>query len=96
MAYFAQIDDTNAVIEVIAIANDVLDEPENKFPETEPIGQAFIASLGLTGTWLQTSFNGRFRGTFAGPGYTYDAVNDVFVPPVYDIPDLPPLVGNGS
>lgn len=92
MAYFAQIDETNTVTEVIAIANDVLGEPGNTFPATEPIGQAFIADdLGLSGTWLQTSYNGNFRGTFAGPGYTYDATNDVFVAPIYDVPDLPPL-----
>jgi hypothetical protein len=42
------------------------------------------------GTWLQTSYNthgnqhpeGRpLRGNYAGIGYTYDAVNDVFIAP---------------
>jgi hypothetical protein len=70
MAHFAKIDD-NQVGEVIVVANaDCNDLP---FPESEPVGQAFIASLGITGTWLQTSYNGNFRGTYAGPGYSYDA-----------------------
>ena len=43
------------------------------FPASEPIGQAFIASLGIQGTWLQTSFNGNFRSCFCGPTYIYDA-----------------------
>jgi len=76
MAHFAKIEDNN-VTEVIVVANsDCGDLP---FPESEPIGQAFIASVGLTGTWLQTSYNGNFRGCYAGIGYTYDPVADVFV-----------------
>lgn len=71
MAYFAEIDSTQTVIQVIAINNhDVDDMP---FPESEPVGQAFIASLGIGGTWLQTSYNARFRGTYAGIGFIYDS-----------------------
>ena len=42
------------------------------------------------GQWIQTSYNTYgnkhpenrpLRGNFAGIGYTYDAVNDVFIPP---------------
>ena len=29
----------------------------------------------------RTSYNGNIRGIYAGIGYTYDAVNDVFVAP---------------
>jgi len=93
MAYFANIDNSNTVTEVIAIANDVLGEPENTYPATEPIGQDFIANtLQLPGTWLQTSYNGTFRGTFAGIGYRYDPKKDTFVAPVTPTPDLPPLI----
>jgi hypothetical protein len=35
----------------------------------------------LDGTWVQTSYNGTIRSSYAGIGYTYDAVNDVFYPP---------------
>jgi hypothetical protein len=56
---------------LFVIAND--DCGGGNFPESEPIGQAFIASLGLTGNWLQTSYSGSFRNCYAGIGYTFDA-----------------------
>lgn len=71
MAYFAQINENNVVTQVIAVNNETLDFLP--FPESEPIGQEFIASLGIEGTFLQTSYNGNFRGTYAGIDFTYDA-----------------------
>lgn len=71
MAYFAEIDNSNTVITVIAVNNETIDYLP--FPESEPVGQAFIASLNLEGVWLQTSYNSNFRGRYAGIGYTYDA-----------------------
>ena len=60
MAHFAQV--SNGIVpNVIVLGNDVCGEPDVQYPETEPRGQAFIASLGLTGTWLQTSYNNNFR-----------------------------------
>ena len=80
MAHFARIDETNIVQEVIVIDNsDINNLP---FPESESIGQEFIASVGLQGTWLQTSYNNNFRGTYAGVGYYYDSTLNVFQPPV--------------
>ena len=84
MAHFAQVTN-NIVNEVIVIANDDCDNLP--FPESEPIGQAFIASLGIVGDWLQTSYNGNFRGTYAGIGFTYDASlgeYGEFVPPTVE------------
>ena len=82
MAHFAQVV-SDIVQEVIVVANsDCNDLP---FPQSEPVGQAFIASLGIAGEWLQTSYNGNFRGTYAGIGYTYDEVSDSFVAP--EIPE---------
>ena len=81
MAHFAKIED-NVVTNVIVVSNDVCGEPTFVFPDTENAGQAFITNvLKLNGTWKQTSYNGNFRGVYAGIGYTYDAVNDVFVAP---------------
>jgi hypothetical protein len=71
MAYFAEIDSTNIVMQVIAVNN--VDVDNLPFPASEPVGQAFIASLGIEGTWLQTSYNGNFRVNYAGIGYIYDA-----------------------
>ncbi len=79
MAHFAQIDDDNVVQLVIVVGND--DCGGGDFPESEPIGQAFIASIGLSGTWLQTSYNGNFRSKFAGVGDSYVAESDEFITP---------------
>jgi len=67
------------VTEVIVISDDIAPNPA---PDNEAQGQAFIADvLGLAGEWKQTSYNGNFRGRYAGIGYTYDPVLDEFVPP---------------
>jgi hypothetical protein len=78
MAHFARITADNIVDYVIVINND--DAPGD-FPDSELIGQQFIANLGLKGIWLQTSYNNNFRGRFAGIGHTYDPAIDEFVPP---------------
>jgi hypothetical protein len=75
MAHFALVDDTNAVREVIVVNND--DCGGGNFPESEPIGQAFIATCGLTGQWLQTSYHANFRGKYAGIGDIWDGTNFV-------------------
>ena len=68
MAHFARIEN-GIVREVIVVGND--DAP------TEAAGQAFIASIGLTGEWVQTSYNnnpieGKSRGKYAGIGDLWD------------------------
>lgn len=79
MAHFARISEDGSVGLVLVVAND--DCGGGEFPESEPIGQAFLASLGLEGTWKQTSYSGSFRGKYAGCSDKYDAVNDVFFTP---------------
>jgi len=82
MASFAELDNTHTVLRVISISNDVCGEPTLDFPDTEAAGRAFIANtLKLEGVWKQTSYNGNFRGTYAGVGYTYDADLDEFIAP---------------
>lgn len=51
------------------------------FPESEVLGQQLLAESGFEGTYLQTSFNEKFRGKFACIGMIYDAVKDEFVVP---------------
>jgi hypothetical protein len=84
MAHFAKVEN-EIVIEVIVISNQDCDNLP--FPESEPIGQAFIASIGLVGNWLETSYNNNFRGVYAGIGYTYNAELDIFVAPLPVIPE---------
>ena len=76
MAHFAKVDN-GIVSQIIVVNNETLGDLE--FPASEPIGQEFIASLGLDGTWKQTSYNATFRGKYAGAGDTYNEANDVFV-----------------
>ena len=78
MAHFAQMDDNSKVLRVIVISNDDIDNLP--FPESEPVGQAFIASIGIDGYWLETSYNNNFRGTYAGIGSFYDEATDTFDP----------------
>jgi len=79
MAHFAEVDEYQIVRNVIVVDND--DCGGGDFPESEPIGQAFIAAIGIDGDWLQTSYNNNFRGQYAGQGMSYDPVLDEFVSP---------------
>jgi hypothetical protein len=74
MAHYAFLDNNNIVTEVIT----GIDETE------------LIEGLS-TEEWygnfrgqkcVRTSYNGNIRGIYAGIGYSYDEVNDVFVAPV--------------
>jgi hypothetical protein len=77
MAHFAKISD-GIVESVIVISNE---DCGDIFPTSEAIGQAFIYSLGLDGEWKQTSYNNNFRKQYAGIGYSYNEIADVFVAP---------------
>lgn len=70
MANFAKV--TNDIVEQVIVISSA-DCDNLTFPESEPIGQAFIASLGLDGLWLQTSYTGLYRGQFAGIGLIFDS-----------------------
>lgn len=71
MAHFAEIDSNNIVLRVLVVDNDL-----------ESRGGDYLANdLGLGGTWIQTSYNSRIRGTYAGIGYYYNEEEDIFVAP---------------
>lgn len=70
MAHFARVNN-DIVQEVIVISN--ADCNNLPFPDSEPVGQAFIASLGIDGTWLQCSYNANFRGMYPGPSAIFDS-----------------------
>jgi hypothetical protein len=80
MAHFVKIEN-NLVVDGIVVHNN--DAP------TESAGQAFIASIGLNGVWVQTSYNnnpieGASRGKYAGIGDTWNGTEFVapYVEPV--------------
>jgi hypothetical protein len=75
MAHFAQIED-NTVVQVTVINNeDILD---TQGVESEEIGSQLCQDL-FGGTWIQTSYNSKFRVRFAGVGYVYDETRDAFL-----------------
>lgn len=79
MAYFARLDENNIVTHVSKVDNKKLLDYKNV--EKEELGRNWLIAVHGPSRWIQTSFNGRIRGTFAGVGYTYDPVLDIFVPP---------------
>ena len=80
MANFAQLDENYIVLQVNVVNNETINDLP--FPESEPVGVAFLQSLfGSATIWKQTSYNANFRKNFAGIGYTYDPVLDAFIAP---------------
>jgi len=95
MAHFAQLDENNVVVQVIVINNTELltqkvvttDEGYINVStvESEQKGVEFCKSLyGADTNWVQTSYNGSFRGKYAGIGDTY--ANGAFSAPVVEAP----------
>lgn len=77
MAHFARVEN-NIVCDVIVVANDALDG--ESFPESELLGQQVLAESGFSGTFLQCSYNGTFRGSYPAIGWIYDPNTDTFQP----------------
>lgn len=70
MAHFAKID--NGYVQEVLVVDNL----------QEHRGQEFLANeLGLGGVWIQTSYNGNFRKQYAGIGYYYDELKDIFISP---------------
>ena len=76
MAHFALVLD-GLVTNVITMTNETIDNLP--FPESEPVGVAFIATLpdlsDQPGTWWQGSYSNAFRGMYPGVGFTFDGVD---------------------
>jgi hypothetical protein len=87
MAHFAQLDSNNVVTQIIVVGNDqlkgtVTTEVDgflvSQTVESEAKGVEFCKTLyGADTTWKQTSYNGGFRGKYAGIGDTFDGTNFV-------------------
>jgi hypothetical protein len=73
MAYYAFLDENNVVIEVIS----GIDETELIEGLTPEIWYGNFRGK----TCKRTSFNNNIRKQYAGIGYSYDVVNDVFIAP---------------
>lgn len=78
MAHFARLDAANVVTEVIVVDNGILGEPETEANGVKWLND-FDTLRGLApAQWVQTSYNGKFRGQYAGIGMIYDATTDTF------------------
>lgn len=77
MAHFAKIDENNKVVEVLVVP----DAEEHR-------GQEYLNELGIEGTWIQTSYNARIRGKYAGIGDIYYPELDEFVQPEIEEPEV--------
>ena len=71
-AHAAKLDENNLVTDVIVI-------PFCNNDDTEIT--AYCNGIGLEGRWVDTSYTGARRGTYAGIGFTYNSDLDVFIPP---------------
>jgi hypothetical protein len=78
MAHFAKLDENNNVIGVYVVNNDVTTIDG---VELEQLGIDFLTHLHSHALWKQTSYNNNIRKQYAGIGFTYNAVNDVFIAP---------------
>jgi hypothetical protein len=80
MSHWAELNENKIVVRVLVGDNNEADEGY----------QWLIDNLG--GTWIQTSYNNRIRGTYAGIGYSYNHEEDIFIAPQ----PYPSWIRNGS
>lgn len=73
MAHYAFLDENNIVVEVI-VGIDETEKIEGKDPQTW-----YENFRGLK--CLRTSYNGKIRKQYAGIGFTYNSLADVFIAP---------------
>ena len=78
MAHYAKLDETNNVIGVHVLNNEVITNADDN--EQEQIGIDFLTQL-HGGIWKQTSYNATIRKNYAGIGFIYDETRDAFIPP---------------
>jgi hypothetical protein len=71
MSHWAEVDANNLVTRVVV--------GDNNDPAGDE-GYSFLVNL-FGGTWIKTSYNGNIRRRFAGIGFYYDPVADVFIEP---------------
>ena len=91
MAHFAKITEDNKVLQVLTVNN--LDVLNADGIENEAVGQQYLQTHNNwpSHLWIQTSYNTHknqhrnggtpFRGNYAGIGYDWDSVNQIFWPP---------------
>jgi len=85
VAHAARIEN-GVVRQVLVVDNDKLFDGGKFTTKGEKSLNTYMHSLGLDGDWKLTSYNSKFRGRYAGQGFTYDPDLDEFIAPI--APDI--------
>ena len=86
MAHYALIDSSNVVVNVITGVDENIIQTDLNGTQVGGSSEAWEVFYSSR-PWFaglvckRTSYNGNIRKQYAGIGYTYDAVNDVFISP---------------
>jgi hypothetical protein len=93
MAHFAEIEqktdptgfttDTHWVVKRVVVVDNGISTSNGPLVDNDmhEDGETWCNTWFKGGHWKQTSYSGKFRGKYAGVGYVYDSVNDVFIQP---------------
>ncbi len=82
MAHFAELNNSNEVLQVVVISNeDVNDHGGDLSVQAEEFVATLVPHQGGGNQWKQTSYNNSFRKQYAGTGFTYDATKNKFISP---------------
>lgn len=80
MAHFAQLDESNVVVNVLVVADEDCQDADGN--ESEAVGVAFCKNLlGQDIEFKQCSYNSNIRANYPFKKAVYDPVNDVFINP---------------
>ena len=80
MAYFAELDSDNKVLEVLVFSNEDVDAHGGDLsPEAEQWVQDTTPHTTGGVSWKQTSYNGNFRKQYAGISMIYNSTLNMFV-----------------
>jgi hypothetical protein len=72
VSHWAEIDESFKVIRVLV--------GDNNDPAGDEGYSWLIENLG--GSWIKASYNSKIRFNYPGVGYSYDPVDDAFIPPI--------------
>jgi len=82
MAHFAELNNSNIVLQVIVISNeDVNANGGDQSAQAENFVASIVPHQNGGNEWKQTSYNNNFRKQYAGIGHTYNAGKDKFILP---------------
>ena len=74
MAHYAYLDENNIVVDVTV--------GKDEFELIDGLDTETYYALGTPYTVKRTSYSGSIRFNYAGIGFTYDPIDDAFIPPM--------------